>query len=326
VTDTIPSPVESNATLMVESENGGGMPLGEVRPGVYGGLLSMDSTQKYRLDIRTSEGVNYLSDFIPFKMTPEIDSLGWTQDSANVSILVNTHDPSNNTRYYRWIYEETWEYHTYFISYFDFQNYMFTIRGADHLIYYCWSSSKSSDIQVSTTARLSGDIISNVMLHQVNKQSEKLNMEYSIVAKQYALTEDQYAYWINLKKNTEQLGTIFDAQPSELNSNIHRVDQPSEPVLGYLSASSTTSKRIFIIRDQVSNYNYSPYWLSCQLDSNVIRYADATDIQQDYEWLEAPDHLFTLYGESNGSLSMVPNMCGDCREHGGTTVKPAFWP
>ncbi|HEY2649360.1 MAG TPA: DUF4249 domain-containing protein [Puia sp.] len=326
IADTTPSAIETNATLTVEAENTNKMQLGEVRPGLYSGLLFMDSAEKYRLVIKTAGGIIYRSDFIPFRITPEIDSLGWKEDSANVSILMNTHDRSNNTRYYKWIYEETWKYHTFFISYFDYQNDTAIIRGADHLIYYCWSTAKSSDIQLGTTDRLSDDIISNIVFHNVNKQTEKLDIEYSILAKQYSLTSDQYDYWTNLKKNTEQLGTLFDAQPSQLNSNIHRLDNPSETVLGYLCASSTTRKRIFINRASLSSYNYSPYWLACQLDTNIIQGISAADKQKDYEYLEGPGHLFTLYEVFRGGYSMVPNICGDCREHGGTSVKPGFWP
>jgi hypothetical protein len=326
ISDTTISPIESNATLTVETENANKTPLEEIRRGVYGGLLVLDSLQKYRLDIRTSGGVSYRSDFIPFRITPEIDSLGWKEDSANVSVRVHTHDPSNNTRYYRWAYEETWTYHTFFISYFDYQNDTAVVRGADHLIYYCWSSAKSSDIQIGTTSQLSQDIISDVIFHNVSKQSEKINVEYSLLAKQYSLTRDQYEYWSNLKKTTEPSGTIFDAQPSQLNSNIHCLDNPSEPVLGYLCASSTTRKRIFISRSELSDYNYTPYWLSCQLDTNIIIGIGAADKRQDYDYLAKPGHLFTLYEVFTGGYGMVPNACGDCREHGGTSVKPSFWP
>ncbi|HEX3080670.1 MAG TPA: DUF4249 family protein, partial [Puia sp.] len=159
-----------------------------------------------------------------------------------------------------------------------------------------------------------------------NKESEKISLEYSILAKQYALTRDQYDYWANLKKTTEQLGTIFDAQPSQLISNIHCLSNPSEPVLGYLCASSTTKKRIFIKRTDLSYYNYTPYWLSCQLDTNVKVGISAADKQKDYEYLAKPGHLFTLYEVFTGGYSMVPNVCGDCREHGGTSVKPDYWP
>jgi Domain of unknown function (DUF4249) len=181
-------------------------------------------------------------------------------------------------------------------------------------------------VQIGTTSRLSQDIVSDVVFHNVSKQSEKINIEYSILAKQYALTLDQYDYWANLNKNTEQPGTIFDAQPSQLNSNIYCLDNPSEPVLGYLSASSITQKRIFITRTELSYYNYTPYWLSCQLDTNIILGVSAAEKIKDYEYLAAPGHLFTLYEVFTGCHSMVPNICGDCREHGGTSVKPAFWP
>ena len=318
--------VESDATLMVEAELASSTPLQEIRPGVYGGLIVMDSSQKYRLVIRTSGGMHYRSDFIPFRITPEIDSIGWKEDSANVSLRVHTHDPANNTRYYRWAYEETWKYHTFFISYFDYQNDTAVIRGVDRLIYNCWLSAKSSDVQVGTTSRLSQDIVSDVVFHNVAKQSEKIYIEYSILAKQYALTRDQYEFWTNLKKTTEQLGTIFDAQPSQLKSNIHCLDNPSEPVLGYLSASSTAQKRIFINRTELSYYNYTPYWLSCQLDTNSIQGIRAADKQKNYDYLAAPGHLFTLYEVFTGAYSMVPNICGDCREHGGTSIKPGFWP
>jgi len=128
---------------------------------------------------------------------------------------------------------------------FDYQNDNAVIRGADHLIYYCWSSVKSPDVQIGTTSQLSQDIISDIVFHNVTKASEKNSVEYSNLANQYALTRDRYNYWANLKKTTEQLGTIFDAQPSQLNSNIHCLGNPSEPVLGYLCASSTSKKRIF---------------------------------------------------------------------------------
>jgi hypothetical protein len=86
------------------------------------------------------------------------------------------------------------------------------------------------------------------------------------------------------------------------------------------------SKRIFIKREQLSSYNYKPYWLACQLDTNVIQGINASDKRKDYDYLAAPGHLFTLYEVFSGGYSMVPNICGDCRELGGTSIKPAFWP
>ena len=100
------------------------------------------------------------------------------------------------------------------------------------------------------------------MFHNVSKESEKINIEYSILAKQYALTHDQHNFWANLKKITEQPGMIFGPRPSQSNSNIHCLSNPAEPILGYLCASTTTKKRLFINRSDISYYNYTPFWLS----------------------------------------------------------------
>jgi hypothetical protein len=54
-------------------------------------------------------------------------------------------------------------------------------------------------------------------------------------------------------KTTKQTGTIFDAQPTPLNSNIWRIDNPAQPVLGYL-------------------------WISCQLDTNVALGISLADV------------------------------------------------
>jgi hypothetical protein len=91
-----------------------------------------------------------------------------------------------------------------------------------------------------------------------------LGIRYSILVKQYALTEDGYHYYQILKKNTESLGSIFDAQPSELTCNFHSLQDPTEIVIGFFSASSVVQKRIFIDKSQV-NWNFIYNGRSCDL-------------------------------------------------------------
>jgi hypothetical protein len=137
---------------------------------------------------------------------------------------------------------------------------------------------------------------------------------------------DQYKFWINLKKTTEQLGTLFDAQASQITGNIQCINDPMEIALGYISASTITQKRMFIKRFDLSSYEYIPYFLECQITPEIVQSLSPGDKQKDYEYLEAPGHLFTFLYESNGGYFIAPNFCADCREHGGTTIKPAYWP
>jgi len=64
---------------------------------------------------------------------------------------------------------------------------------------------------------------------------------YSIEVTQYALTPEAFTYWELLKKNTEQLGSIFDASPSSSLTNIAAINS-KDLVIGYVSVSTTTKK------------------------------------------------------------------------------------
>jgi hypothetical protein len=186
-------------------------------------------------------------------------------------------------------------------------------------------TNKSPDIQVGTTSGLSQDIVSQKTIHHVSKSSEKINTYYSILVKQYALTRNHFEYWTNLKKTTEQLGTIFDAQPAELSSNIHCTSNPGEIVLGYLCASTVKRKRLFINRTELDNYNYIPYTSPCEIKEEVTAIISPKDYPKIYEYLLAPGHLYTFIYEY-GDYHLAQNFCADCREHGGTNVPPDFWP
>jgi hypothetical protein len=68
---------------------------------------------------------------------------------------------------------------------------------------------------------------------------------YYIKLSQYALSHDAYLFYQKLKKNTEQLGSIFDAQPSELSSNIHCVTDPDVICNWFCRSIGTSTERYF---------------------------------------------------------------------------------
>ena len=316
---------ETGASLLVEGDQNTRIPLAEISDGVYGNILHLNVSEKYRLTINTNDGKQYQSDFVPFKQTPPIDSLTWEQDTLGVQFYLNTHDPQNNTLFYRWQFEETWQYHSYLTSNFDYVHGQIVLRTPDQQIKNCWKDNLSPTILLASSERLSQDIVSHFLFNTVSKTTEKIYVLYSLQVNQYALTKEQFEYWKELKKNSEQLGTLFDAQPSQLNSNIHCLTNLSEPVMGYLSASTVTKKRIFISINQMSNYNYEPYFIPCYKLNDVTTGFSSYDTSRAYEYLEMPRHLFTLW-YYDGIFHVAQNFCIDCRDHGGSNIKPPFWP
>jgi Domain of unknown function (DUF4249) len=324
--DTAPASPELNALLTVEGDQNTLIPLYEIGNGVYGNRLPLSNTEKYRLNISTSAGPQYRSDFVPYRQTPPIDSINWNQDSAAVNFFVSAHDPQNNTIYYRWQFEETWQYNSFLVANFDYVNDSVVARPPTDQIHNCWKTNLSPTILLGSSEKLSRDIISQFKFLSVSKSTEKIYLLYSVQINQYALTRDQFEYWTELKKSSEQLGSLFDAQPTQLNSNIHNLTNPNEPVLGYLSASSVQKQRIFVSIRDMNNYNYVPYYLPCERLADVSTGFSRFDTRRAYEYLQMPNHLFTFWYTDGDSYIVAQNFCIDCREHGGSNQKPSYWP
>lgn len=259
---------ETGAQVNIENNAGVSYPLSEVRTGIYAaGVLNLDASHSYRLRIRTTDGKQYLSDYVPVKNSPPIDSVGFTAGGQGVQIYVNAHDDANATRYYRWDFTEAWQFHSEYASGY-YSNGVDSIkpRTVAMQVYNCFSTDTSTSVLIFSTNKLVKDIVNQAPITLIPGTSEKIETKYSILIKQYALTTDAYNFWENLQKNTEKLGSIFDVLPSETQSNYHCITNPGELVIGYLSAGNVSSKRIFITVNQLPHY-ITQYPYECELDT-----------------------------------------------------------
>jgi len=280
ISSRLRSKPELNAIVTIENDQNLVFPLTETGMGNYGYAgLTLDHAHKYRLRIKTSNGEQYLSDLVPVSDSPPIDSVSFdTRGSLTagqgLNVYVSTHDQTNNARYYRWEYQETWIFHSFFPSYFYSDG--DTVRERNQFtqnVTRCWGADTSSTIILGSTAGLSKSVIQNNRITFVPSTSEKVETEYSILVKQYALTLDAYNYYFAIKKNTEQIGSIFDAQPSTIQGNIHCISDPAKPALGYITAGNLSSQRIF-----VANYKL-PAWAA------TYPYADC---HYEFDWRNNP--------------------------------------
>lgn len=328
-TETKVTPL-SNATIFVEEEAGAQFQL-TYNPNTQkfdsGSALNLDKTKKYRLHI-TVDAKEYASDYVAVKTNPAIDNVEFNAKPDKLEISIDTHDPANNTRYYRWDYDETWRFHATFQSDFIVNpiTRQINLRSPADQSYYCFANDTSSTILIGSTAKLTQDVVAQAPITTISSYAEKLELRYSILVRQYAITKEEYEFWENIKKNTEQLGSIFDSQPSQLVGNIHCITNPQEPVIGYVSATNVQQKRIFINNSQLpqSWIPKNPY--ACSLDSalffnpktmtdEVAKYIINSDAVPLEEIAKGNIVLGYLYSSIE---------CSDCRIRG-KVAQPPFW-
>lgn len=321
---------EVKATLSVESDQNALYPLKETTNGTYIATgLNLDNSRKYRLRIKTLAGKTYLSDFVAVKNSPAVDSVGYTITGNGIDIYANSHDATNNTRYYRWDFQETWKFHSQDYSGYYTDGKQLLIRGQSQQIFYCFAHDLSDNVILGSTAKLTQDVVYQNLITSVPYDSEKLGIRYSILVKEYALTADAYAFWSNIKTNTEQLGSIFSAQPSELKGNIHNVADPTETVIGFVTVGVVQSKRIFIDRSELPADWRITYTDPCRLDTAFFSQPKTRlNLVKQYLIPKPPlalalDSLTDVNGAPIG-YSFSTFSCTDCSLRG-NLQPPSFW-
>jgi hypothetical protein len=312
--DTVTFIPENGAQVRIESDANDSYFLQEAGNGDYkSDELTLATSKNYRLNIRTANGEEYISEFVPVLETPAIDSLSWKQET-DVFIYVNTHDPANKTKYYRWDFVETWQYTSAYEALSEFINGTIRFRDTNEYVYNCWSNALSASILVNSSIKLAEDRIDSFRVATVPRNDTKISIKYSILVKQYALTEKAFDYWRILKINTQDLGTLFDAQPAQLTGNIRGIGSTQKPVIGYVSASTITDKRLFIRNSEVD-------WDDRQFSDCKVFFISPSDVH-----LHANNPaLAPAYYVTGGGLAITTIECVDCRLQGGTTARPGFW-
>ncbi len=343
LTDTAMITYETKAIVRIEGKlNTVPTVLTETSKGKYTiPQLTLNANDQYRVYIKTTNGKEYVSGFSSVRTTPPIDSISWIRQNDGVQIYANTHDPSGKTRYYQYTFDETWEFHSAYMStlklvtvpvpitranptgfshsvgYFDSVRFLH-----DTLKYRCWKNNTLSSILTATSEQLSEDIIALKPLVYIEPGSWKLDHLYTILVKQRALSREGHMFLEQVRRNTEQLGSIFDAQPSDNNGNIRCITNAAEIAVGFIEVTQEREQRIWINKLQVPGWRWNR---NCKPEESLLNASDSLEavfmggllLTNVHEVAPGSGRIIRAYAATPA--------CVDCRLLGSST-KPAFWP
>jgi hypothetical protein len=323
----VTSKPELHARIVVESENGSAYEFIEMGKGKYGmPRQTLDASVNYKIRIRTDDTHEYESDYIPMLRGHEVDSVTYTDvvEDNSVGFSVYAHDPTNQTKYYYFSYDETWKYKSFGISVYRWENGQMIPRADATEIQYCYKTQYTRDYFLTNTAALSESVVYDFKLPSLSKASQKLYFGYSILVKQFALTPESYSYYELTKTNSNDLGTLFDAIPTQPISNIRCITKPSEPVIGFFNASYLQTKRLYVRRVDVAASNTLYEDTGYELCTGGIAALDELSDEL-FEGMIIGDRVFDpitfeLIGYSYSTVE-----CMDCRARGGVIERPDYW-
>ena len=154
------------------------------------------------------------------------------------------------------------------------------------------------------------------------EQEQKLHHKYSLLVKQYSLGEMAFNYWNELKKSSQEQGSLFDRQPALLKSNVWNVNDENEFVLRFFSMAGMVEKRAFAVKPE--GLNLSPYEGFCYAVDTLTPplYVEG----EYYRWDPAPMYFTRPLLKPHWNLEQMNKACLDCREYKNSThIPPGFW-
>jgi len=317
--------------VIISDNTGYSETLNEIEPGRY--ITSNPAFQgvvgrQYKLTIHTPAEQTYESGFqelldhvgidsvyasIEYKSNPDGD-----HDLAGYQFYVSSEAAKNDTNYYFWRMEQTYEFNpNYRIKYMFDGQYHTIPHPAPY--YTCWKTDAVPAIITYSTQQLNEPVIRDLPLHYVTTETKELSIKYSVLVKQLTLNKEAYNYWSSLQDQVSGQGSLYDKQPYQIRGNISNMMDPAEPVLGYFFAAGSDEKRIFADRPEDTPFYYST---NCGMVTEDL-WRMLWSIR--HKW---PVFLTIIYDdEGGGAKTALPNdpVCVDCRAAGGDTEKPEFW-
>jgi hypothetical protein len=323
LSSTKSSSPELGAKVSLKSKTGGEFPLVEKGGGTYIFQRDIDEKQTYVLEIILKNGERYLSEELIPILTPEILDGGFKRDEDGVEVFISTKGNSEADDFL-WTFEETWIYRprirTSYIYVADLRDVRTRKESEQNSL--CFKTEPSPNIVLETSSRFQDQVVFQKTVTEIPTGNERIMERYSILVSQKGIASKDVPFWETLKKNTEDIGSIFSPLPSLIGGNIKSQDSSNQPVIGQVSLGVIRQKRIYINLSDVSPWNYiDPKFNDCVIGEEAVLRAN--------------------YQAAFGNGSVVPvrelmqnttiigyfpssRRCTDCTLYA-SPVKPEFW-
>jgi len=333
------------ASVQIEEEGGTTIELMERDSGQYisdPGLFRGQAGKRYRLLLRLRDQSRYESDWELLKPGPPVGEISWIEEERipddpngfpikGLKFMVTSEDKEGNTQFYRWTWEETYEYVNPKPPFIEVEfpgddpdSAQFrAIPQEEFAGFRCYRSLASSRILISDTEGLSRDRVDDFPIHFVDLSTPRLYTRYSLLVRQFALSRDYFRFLEKIEQINQSNGSLFDPIPDEVLGNVRSVDG-NQPVLGYFGVAGQTSKRIFVNREDLPMGFTAPPGPLCQEDTVQLG-----DFEKLHLLLQRPDQVFHNYelnfiGIPIGYL-LTSRPCSFCEDNGATNVVPDYW-
>jgi hypothetical protein len=334
-----PNP-ESGATVKIESDQGVYI-FTETDSGTYISDITFaaQNNVNYQLIINTNDNKTYSSNTLQLTQSTEIDNLYAARETNDygvngMAIYLDSYDPTNNSKFYRYTYEETYKiiapyWNSEEIELVDALTCEVNLRDRIQEERVCYNTIPSTNINLESTNGLTEDRVDRHLVRFIDSNDFILSWRYSIKVRQYIQSLEAYNYYNTLKGFSGEGSLFSQTQPGFINGNILSEDYPDEKVIGFFDVSTVSEKRMFFNFDDFYDGEPLPDYVSFCYVLPLDQYTISGNCGGLISSLIADNSAYIEGASKVGSLTvgpfyMVLRACGDCTALG-TNIVPEFW-
>ncbi|WP_420322720.1 DUF4249 domain-containing protein [Flagellimonas sp.] len=331
---------ESNANVSISDTSGNTFLFQDTGNGVYLSQQAFAAQQgvAYELSITTQNGRNYGSSSVPFSLGTNIGEVSAeriTNDDGveGMAIRVDSFDPNDNSKNYRYEYEETYKViapnwdPTMLIGDPAPDSGCNVIKVNNDLNEQtCFPTDFSNTIILTSTEDLAEDRVSNFLVRFIPRDNYIISHRYSILVRQFVQSNEAFTFFERLNELSSSESLFSQVQPGFLQGNVFSKDSEEERVLGFFDVSTVSEQRIFFNYDDFfPGEPLPPYVEPCNLNAPPLASIGGCIVRPIIEiraGVYAGDNDDPLIGP--GPYIILSRVCGDCSVLGPKEV-PDFW-
>ncbi|SIO24999.1 DUF4249 domain-containing protein [Algoriphagus halophilus] len=312
--------------VFLESEGGEQFPLNSLGEGTFEFAYDIPEDGNYRLRIFTTDGNSYSSEWIKPILTPEIIDVGFDKYEQGVEVFLTTKGDENADDFL-WTFEETYAFRPKLATAYRYDPELKTVVLASNDLRtdLCYRELSNADLILETSSRFEDQFVFRQTINQIPTGDERLTVRYSILISQKALDKGASDFWEIMRKNTDDLGSIFSPLPSNIGGNIKNDQNPNAPVVGYLSLGTVKQRRLFIGFQDILPWPRLdvPEYFGCIAEQDTIFVDEYESAFMSGGYTPAiPIFCENCYDPIG--FRKAERRCTDCTLRG-TNVKPDFW-
>ena len=312
--------------VQILDDKGNSFKLDEWKPGIYRSWIEQKYLipgTSYKVSVVVPGGDELESGFDKMSKGPPLDSVYYilkdvpTPDPNRtrqvMQFYVDLDARGDYSQYYKWEIDETWEYHAARPLEWYYDGAFHQVDPPDYTNKICWITQPVMNVFNISTKNVVGNVYRQYPLHFIDGTTSRLGYIYSMLVRQFSLSEGAYNYWDQLRINSNDQGGLYEKQPLAIKGNMVTVNHPEKVVLGYFYAASESGRRYFYHDVEGIQLTFSDYCFEEGLGL--------------FRWKEfGPNDYPVFFYYSAQVVRILNRECIDCRLLGGTTTKPDFWP